>query len=93
VPVPATVAINQELRERLGRTPLVFAEDADDLTATFTQLREGTSLWELFLTAVLLGLVFETLLANRLSPKQEETSGEQPPPGMRRLARKGRGAA
>ena len=83
----------EELRERFGRTPVVFAEDPDDLSGTFAWLREGKALWELFLTAVLLGLVFETLLANRLSPKQEETSGEQPPPGMRRLARKGRGAA
>ncbi len=83
----------EELRERFGRTPLVFAEDPDDLSGTFAWLREGKALWELFLTAVLLGLVFETLLANRLSPKQEEAGAEQPPPGMRRLAAKGRGAA
>jgi hypothetical protein len=83
----------EDLRRRFGRTPLVFAENPDDLSATFKRLREGTSLWELFLAAVLLALVFETLLANRLTPKQEEPTAERPPPGMRRLAAKGRGAA
>ncbi|MHC4179293.1 MAG: hypothetical protein ACYSWU_17410, partial [Planctomycetota bacterium] len=83
----------EELRRRFGRTPLVFAENADDLSDTFAELREGRPLWGLLLTGVLLALVFETLLANRLSPKQEEATAEQPPPGMRRLAAKGRGAA
>jgi hypothetical protein len=61
-----------ELQERFGRTPLVFAENPDDLSGTFKWLREGKSLWGLFLTAVLVGLVFETFLSNRLSPKQVE---------------------
>jgi hypothetical protein len=82
----------EELEKLLAPAALVFAENPDDLSGTFKQLREGKSLWGLFLTGVLLALVFETLLANRLTPKQEETSAEQPPPGMRRLAAKGRGA-
>jgi hypothetical protein len=33
-------------------------------------------------------LVFETFLSNRLSPKQEAETAQQPPPGMWRLAKK-----
>jgi hypothetical protein len=68
----------EELQQLLAPSPLVFAENPDDLSGTFAWLREGTSLWELFLTAVLVALVFETLLANRLSPKQAETTAGDP---------------
>jgi hypothetical protein len=64
-PDPATMDRN-ELEERLGDTPLAFAENPDDLSATFAWLREGKSLWGLFLTAVLIALVFETFISNRL---------------------------
>ena len=60
----------EDLKERFGGTALVFAEDPEDLTSTFKMLREGTSLWGWFLTAVLIGLVFETFLSNRLTPKK-----------------------
>lgn len=76
----------------LGTTQVVFAEDPDDLTSTFKWLREGKSLWEWFLAGVLVFLVFETFLSNRLSPKQDDEL-QHLPPGMRRLARKGRSAA
>lgn len=82
----------EELKTLFGTTPLVFAEDPDDLTSTFKFLREGKSLWEWFLAGVLAFLVFETFVANRLSPKQEDDLSNVPP-GMRRLARKGRSAA
>ena len=78
-----------ELQARFGRTPLVFAEDPDDLTSTFKMLREGKSLWGPFLLAVLVVLVFETLVSNRLSPTPDDTRQTQPPPGMRRLAKSG----
>jgi len=68
----------EELRERFAPTPLVFADNPDDLSGTFAWLREGTSLWEWFLTAVLIALVFEPLLANRLSPRQAETTAGGP---------------
>ncbi|MCX7426927.1 MAG: BatA domain-containing protein [Planctomycetia bacterium] len=55
-----------ELQQRFGRTPLVFADNPDDLSGTFAWLREGESLWELFLGAVLVVLVFETYVSNRL---------------------------
>jgi len=83
----------EELQERFGSTPLVFVEDPDDLSSTFASLREGKSLWSLFLWVVLAVLVFETFLSNRFSPKQDERPADRPPPGMRRLARQGRPAA
>jgi hypothetical protein len=73
-----------ELEERLGGEPLIVAENPDDLSATFARLREGKSLWGVFLTAVLIALVFETFLSNRFSPKQDDFSAGQSPPGMRR---------
>ena len=82
-----------ELEKRFGDTPVIFAEDPDDLSSTFAWLREGKSLWGLFLSAVLVALVFETFLSNRLSPKQEDDLPKDVPPGMRRLARKGGSAA
>ena len=80
----------KELQSRVGDAPLVFAENPDDLSSTFALLREGKSLWGAFLVAVLVGLVFETFVSNRLSPKQDEQAAHQPPPGMRRLAQKGK---
>ncbi len=59
----------QELEERFAGTPLVFAENPDDLSSTFAWLREGKSLWWLFLSGVLIALVFETFLSNRLTAK------------------------
>ena len=61
-----------ELEEQLGGAPLIVAENPDDLSATFARLREGKSLWGVFLTAVLIALVFETFLSNRFSPKQDD---------------------
>lgn len=55
----------QELQTRFGRTPLVWADDPDDLSSTFRLMREGKSLWDLFLWAVLIALVGESFVANR----------------------------
>ena len=60
----------EQLQRLLAPTPVVFAANPDDLSDTFTWLREGKSLWELFLAGVLLVLVFETFLANRWSPNR-----------------------
>jgi hypothetical protein len=79
-----------EIEQKLGGAPLIVAENPDDLSGTFARLREGKSLWGVFLTAVLIALVFETFLSNRFSPKHDETEGGQPPPGMRRLAMEGK---
>ncbi len=89
---PTKIA-REELEDRFAGTPVVFAEDPDDLSSTFDWLREGTSLWEIFLSAVLVALVFETFISNQLSPKQEDEELKKVAPGMRRLAKKGRSAA
>jgi hypothetical protein len=65
---PASID-RKTLEEQLGGMPVVLAENPDDLSDTFALLREGKSLWGAFLWLVLAGLVFETLVSNRLSPK------------------------
>ena len=42
------------------------------MASVFKLLREGRSLWSVMLTAVLIGLVFEALISNRLTPKTDE---------------------
>ena len=45
---------------------------------------------EVILALVLVVLVFETFVSNRLTPTKDDAAIQQLPPGMRRLARKGR---
>ena len=59
----------ENLQKLYAPAPLVFAENPGDLSDTFKTLREGKSLWGLFLGAVLFFLVFETFLSNWLGPK------------------------
>ncbi|MBN2577496.1 MAG: BatA and WFA domain-containing protein [Pirellulales bacterium] len=59
-----------ELAKQWGAGPLFFADDPGELSDTLVRLREGKSLWSLFLSGVLLTLVFETFLSNRFSPKR-----------------------
>ena len=61
---PATLT-QAELQARLGTRPLLFCANPNDLAGTIERLREGTSLWEWFLAAVLIALVLEVFLANR----------------------------
>jgi hypothetical protein len=81
---PFAYAVNVDPAEsdpaKLGRegleklyapTPLIFAENPEDLSGTFKTLREGKSLWGVFLIAVLIALVFETFLSNWLGPKKK----------------------
>ena len=65
---------HDELEKRFGDTPIVFADDPEDLSSTFRKLREGESLWEFFLAGVLLVLVFETFISNLLSPRESDRS-------------------
>jgi hypothetical protein len=61
---PAAIA-REDLQARLGDRTLLWCEGLANLAQTVRRLREGTSLWEWFLSAVLIGLVFEVFLANR----------------------------
>ena len=82
----------EDLRERFGRTELVVADNPEDLSATLRSIREGKSLWTLFLAVVLCALVFETFLSNRLTPTPDDNELQKIPPGLRRLGKKGAAA-
>ncbi|MDZ7616790.1 MAG: BatA and WFA domain-containing protein [Patescibacteria group bacterium] len=77
----------EELANLLGGVPVLFADDPEDLASTFRLLREGRGLWGFFLTGVLLALIFETLISNAFSPKQDDQPTRQPPAGMQRGVR------
>jgi hypothetical protein len=59
-----------ELEKLYAPAPLIFAENPENLSETFKTLREGKSLWGIFLTTVLIVLVFETYLSNWLGPRK-----------------------
>ena len=86
---PAKIG-RDELTKRFGKTPLIFAEDPEHLDSVFKLLREGKSLWGMFLTCVLLVLIFETLVSNRLTPKKEEDEVMQVVAGVRRRPKRAR---
>ncbi|NMC19057.1 MAG: VWA domain-containing protein, partial [Thermogutta sp.] len=67
---PAVIS-REDLEKLLEGTPVIFAENPEDLSGTFALLRQGRSLSEWFLTAVLIGLIFETFVSNWFSPKEE----------------------
>jgi hypothetical protein len=85
----------QELKDLVAPMPVIYAENVDDLTKTFDLLRHGKSLLGTALIIVLVILVFETLVSNRLSPKpeSEDEAVKNVAPGMRRLGKKGKTAA
>ncbi len=63
---------HDELQQRFADQMLVFCDDPNDLAATVSRLREGQSVWELFLIGVLIALVAETFVANRRVSKDDE---------------------
>lgn len=80
----AATVDRQELAEWAKPAEVIFADNPDDLSDVFRRRREGDEdLWPWFLSAVLVVLVFETFLSNRLSPKQEDQQAAQLPPGRR----------
>jgi hypothetical protein len=81
-----------EIRRSFAPADVLFADDPEDLSGTFKLLHEGTSLWDYFLWAVLVILVFETFVSNWLSPKPIDDELQKIPPGMRRMAGKGHAA-
>jgi hypothetical protein len=70
--LPAKVDLG-EFAEWAKPAEVILADDPDDLSSTFRRRREGDQdLWPWFLAGVLVVLVFETFLSNRLSPKGPE---------------------
>jgi hypothetical protein len=71
---PATIP-RAELQARFGQRPFLFCEEPAELPDTIRRLREGTSLSEWFLIAVLIGLVLEVFLANRGAAAAQPLTG------------------
>lgn len=79
-----------ELEKRFAPTPLWFPEDLEKPTYP----DKHDTLWDFLLALVLIVLVVETFISNWFSPKKDEDEQLQNlPPGMRRLAKQGRGGA
>jgi hypothetical protein len=62
----------EQCKERFGSTPFVFAAAGEGIDTTFAQLKRGTGLWDVFLWAVLLVLVFEAFISNSLTQRKED---------------------
>jgi hypothetical protein len=60
---------SEEVKARFGQRPLLICDKPEEVAGTIHRLREGKSLWEAFLWAVLAGLVVEAFLANRFGIK------------------------
>ncbi|MDR0338483.1 MAG: BatA domain-containing protein [Planctomycetaceae bacterium] len=83
VQIPFSVNIDGEELDSVGLTeadcktffagtPYVFAHVGDEIDSTFERLKQGTSLWDIFLWAVLIILVCEAFISNRLSQRKED---------------------
>ena len=55
----------EELEAKLGKESVTVIADGPDVLQTIHRVRQGGSLWELLLAAVLVALVAEALVANR----------------------------
>jgi len=69
---------SEEVKARFGKRPLMVCDNPEDVAGTIQRLREGKSLWEVFLWAVLAGLVVEAFLANRFGSKPAEAGTTGP---------------
>jgi hypothetical protein len=78
---PATLTA-QELKDRVGGLPVHLCDNPEEMAGAIQKLREGKSLWEVFLWAVLIGLVAEAFVANRSDPRAEATG---PKPGAAKV--------
>ncbi|MBN1853241.1 MAG: BatA and WFA domain-containing protein [Pirellulales bacterium] len=65
VELDASVLDLKQLEDRFQSRTLIFCNQPEDLLDSMTRLREGVSLWELFLIVVLVALVAEAYVANR----------------------------
>jgi hypothetical protein len=74
---PAALS-REELQARFRPRPLVYCESPDELSSTVHALREGTSLAEGFLAAVLVVLVLEAFLANGGRAPGATATGDTP---------------
>ncbi|MEO8495273.1 MAG: BatA and WFA domain-containing protein [Planctomycetota bacterium] len=66
------------LQVTFGERPLVLCADPSDLASTISKLREGESLLEAFLIAVIIALIAESYIANRRIEKEQPEDLRQP---------------
>ena len=62
----------ETLKKHFAGSTLVFTSPGEGIETTFTQLKSGTSLWDFFLTFVLIVLVVESYVSNRLTQRKSE---------------------
>ncbi|HBT75435.1 MAG TPA: hypothetical protein DEB39_00595, partial [Planctomycetaceae bacterium] len=70
--IDAAVMDEAGFKKMFADTPLVFTKPGDAMDSTFDQLKSGTGLWDFFLVLVLIGLVVESFVSNRLTTKKSE---------------------
>lgn len=62
----------EDCKKLFAGVPYVFVQAGDEIDSTFEQLKSGTSLWNMFLWVVLIILVCEAFISNRLSQRKED---------------------
>jgi hypothetical protein len=83
--VDPVIVAQDKLSESFGNETLIFCEDPANIADTIRRLRQGESIWEIFLFAVLIALVAEVYVANRRVSKDEQT---EPLPRVRTTSRR-----
>jgi len=83
--VDPVIITQDKLGERFASDSLVFCEDATNIAGTIRRLRQGESIWEIFLLAVLIALVAEVYVANRRVSKDDQS---EPLPRVRTTSRR-----
>jgi hypothetical protein len=61
-----------QIENRFPETPFVYCAGVEQLEVTLSELREGTPLWDLFFLLLLLFLIFECFISNKLTTRREK---------------------
>lgn len=83
--VDPVILTQAELRKKFTDQALVFCDDPATISGTIRRLRQGDSIWEIFLLAVLIALVAEVYVANRRTSKEDPS---EPVPRLRTSRRR-----
>lgn len=70
--VDPVLITESEIKEKLTFTPVVFSKAGEQIESTFRDLKQGTSLWDMFLLFVLIVLVVEAFVSNKVSQMKSE---------------------
>jgi hypothetical protein len=83
--VDPVIVSKDKLGEQFDGEARVFCKDPANIADTIRRLRQGESIWEIFLFVVLIALVAEVYVANRRVSKDEQT---EPLPRVRITSRR-----